>query len=362
MVFFVSFASIAKVRAQDQEVPAPQVQSSWNDTGYPGGGYGLMIQQGMNFGEIFGVGRSYHPDNGLNVMWQGNIFSNISGTLYDFQYVLVSPAYMSDYTYPASWTLTGVYINCSGELIPICLCNCSSFDMATSDITRIDNVPTFTNTVTFNNIPVEAFGDSFINLVFTQHFIADWTLLTIKTDVYADLSGLKLYLSNDTDPNNYTTVPDNTPYSLNFCYMVGLQKEDANGTGTPILPSETTSTSVYFDINSTGGSFSNADLSLGDAYEEFQGSTTISKSATAYFNTVPPKEYTTEAYCIQTFSGLTYGLTTGIKSDPTIHVHHPQVLVSVAVGEGIWAIDIVGVIIVSTLIISIANLHKKRAR
>ena len=84
------------------------------------------------------------------------------------------------------------------------------------------------------------------------------------------LTNLKLYLSNGTE------VPSNTSFSLNFDYMVGLQKEDANGTsGTPILPSETTPTSVYFNINSTEGSFSNADLSLGDTYDEFQGNTTV---------------------------------------------------------------------------------------
>jgi hypothetical protein len=329
-------------------------------TGYPGGSYSLQVQQGAGLNTGWGVGTNSDPDNGLNLCFQGNTRYNVSGTIYAFQYSLLSPANVSA-SYPASWTLTGAYINCSDELIPICLCNCSSFDMVTSNVTYDGDVPTFTNNVTFNDIPFETFDDSnsSMTIVFTQHFSADWTLLTVKTDVYADLTNLKLYLGNGTE------VPANSSYSLNFEYMVGLQKQDANGnSSTPVLPSETTPTSVYFNINTTGteGNFSSADLSLGDTYDEFQGNTTISnKNCTAYFDLVPRQEYTTEAYCIQTFSGLTYGLTTGIKSDPTIHVHHPQITVSVPVGEGIGVTEIVGVMIVSALVISIANVRKKRA-
>lgn len=360
-----SFLSFASVRASSdqapQQVPAPQILTFTEVTGYPGGGYDLIVQQGTGLSTGWAVKRTSDPNNGLNLAWQGNIFYNVSGTLYDFQYVLLSTAYVSAYSFPASYSPTGVYFNCSDELIPVCLCNCSSFDMVTSNVTYIGNVPTFTNTVTLHDIPLETFdqSSSSITIVFAQHFTADWTLLTVKTDVYANLTNLKLYTSNRRE------VPANTSFSLDFTYLVGLGKQSENGTsGTPILASEITPTSIRFNINSTRGNFSNADMSLGETYDEFQRDTTIpGKNATAHFVKIITTEKQTMYNCIQTFSGLTYGLTTGIKSDPTIHVQHARVAVLVTAGSGIMVLAIVGTATVAVLVIAVLFVHirKKRA-
>jgi len=233
--------------------------------------------------------------------------------------------------------------------------------MVTSNVTYVGNVPTFTNTITFNDIPLETFGlsSSSMAIVFTQHFIANWTLLAVKTDVYADLTNLKLYTSNCSE------VPANTSFSLDFNYWVGLWKqasENATGSWIPILASEITPTSVYFNINSTEGNFSNADMSLGDTYDEFQGSTTVpGKNATAHFISVLNGQGQTMCNCIQIFSGLTYGLTTGIKSDPTIHVQHARVPMLVTPDSGIILV-IVGIATVAVLVIALPVVYTRKKR
>ena len=357
---FLGFANVRASADQDQQqVPAPQIQTFTNETGYPGGAYNLIVQQGAGLQTMWGVRRSSDPNNGLNVMWQGNILYNVSGSLYDFQYVLLSCAHLSYYSFPAgAYSVLGVYFNCSGELIPVCLCNCSSFDMVTSNVTYVGNVPTFTNTVTFYDIPLETFdlSNSSVTIVFTQHFNANWTLLTVKTDVYADLTDLKLYTSNRSE------VSANTRFSLDFNYLVGLGEQTSeNATSwTPILASEITPTSIRFNINSTRGNFSNADMSLGETYDEFQGDTTIpDKNATAHFVKIITTEKQTMYNCIQTFSGLTYGLTTGVRSDPTIHVQHARVLVPA--DSGIILV-IVGIATVAVLLIAVPVVYTRKKR
>jgi hypothetical protein len=314
---FFGFANVKVSCGQDQVVPAPQIQTETKATGYPGGAYSLGVQHGPDFAGSWGAGEDSDPSNGLYARWQGNILSNLSAAMYMFQYTLLS-CVNSNY----SW----VNINCSGEMIPIYLYNCSSLDMVTSDVTYSGGVPTFTNTITFNDIQLEThgYGDSSVTLVFTQHFTADWTLLTIKTDVYADLTRLKLYMSNGTE------VPENTSFSLNLDYMVGLatnQTSECNS-WTPILPSEVTQDAIYFNVGGAGGmQYSLANMSLGDGYTELQGSTQVAgKTAATYFT----QGYTWSlgCDCIQTFSDLNYGLTTGIESDPTIHVQHTRVPVN----------------------------------
>ena len=309
---FFGFANVrvSSAQDQDQKVPAPQIQTETKANGYRGA-YDLMVQHGPDFGGSWGVGEDSDPDNGLNVGWCGNIGFNVSGTPFMFQYSL-SSFRKSLYS--------GVYINCSDERIPIYLYNCSSFDMVTSNVTYVGNVPTFTNTITFHDIQLETYdqGDSSVTLVFTQHFTADWTLLTVKTDVFADLTHLKLYKSNG------TLVPVNMSFLLNFDYLVCLINQTSSGTGTVfILPSEITPTAVYFNVNGAGGmQYSLADMTLGDVYDELQGNTQVAgKTATVYFT----PGWEVGCTCIQTFSDLTYGLTIGIESDPTIHVQHTRV-------------------------------------
>lgn len=364
-----SFFGFANVRAgsdQGQEVPAPQIRTVTYTNDY-GGSYGLEIQQGQDFGECFGVGKDWDNNSGLNIMWQGNIASNVSGTLYNFQYILWTPAILASCAYPAdSYCLPGVYINCSDELLPICLCNCSSFDMVTSNVTYINKVPTFTNTVTFHDIPIETYGNgnSTVTLVFTQLFTANWTTLTIKTDVFADLTHLKLYISNYTDASNYTEVPANASFSLNFIYMVGLGKQSNDTSWVFIPPTSITPDAVHFDLNGTEGNYSLADMSLSDEYNELQGTTTIpSKNATAYFLSLLTGDGQIMCNCIQTFTGLTYGLTTGIQSDPTINVQHTRVPVYGGTSAGLpTVLPIVGIATGAVLAIGVAVVHTRKKR
>jgi hypothetical protein len=347
---FFGFANVRVSSGQDQVVPAPQIQTSTQATGYPGGSYSLMVQHGPYFTGSWAVGRDSDPDNGLNVRWQGNILSNVSAAIYMFQYTLLS-CVKSNY----SW----VHINCLGEIIPIYLYNCSSFDMVTSDITRSGGVPTFTNTITLNDIKLETHGhgDSSITLVFTQHFTADWTLLTIKTGVYADLTRLKLYMSNGTE------VPENTSFSLNLDYMVGLgtnQTSECNS-WTPILPSEVTQNAIYYNVGRAGAMhYSLANMSLGDGYTELQGNTQVAgKTAATYFT--QGYTWTLGCDCIQTFSNLTYGLTTGIESDPTIHVQHTRVPVYWGTAStSISSTEIVLVAVTVAIAVSVAALAISR--
>jgi hypothetical protein len=296
-VFLILSFVIFAVKA-DGLIPTPIVKTEQHDSGY-----GMTIQQG-NLQEAFGIGKSYNaPTESMMTIWQGNIFSNESDTWYDFQYQLFS------YGDNASQ----IFFNCSGETIPAMFLNCGSFDMATTSVTRdSNNVPIWTNTVDLNNIPVATYGHtSMINIVLKQHFHADWTTLTIKTDVFADLTNLKLYTSKDNE------VPQGTTYSLNFYYSISLwSSHHTNDSSVLILPSQVTPTEVVFR---SGQSHSVADMSLADNYAEMQGTNQVPKMAGAFFQSQQQG-----CTCNQIFNGLTYGLTTGIQSDPTIHIQHPR--------------------------------------
>jgi hypothetical protein len=285
----------------------PQVRTERDVNGYD---YGMTIQQG-SLQEAFGIGKFYNnPTQSMMTDWSGNIVSNESDTWYNFQYSLFS------YEDNASQ----IFFNCSGRMIPAMFVNCGSFDMVTTNVTRdSNNVPIWTNTVDLNDIPVAVYGHtSLINIVLKQHFYADWTTLTIKTDVFADLTNLKLYTSEDNE------APQGTPFSLSFYYFIALWS--SHHTGDPnvlILPSQITPTEIVFE---SGGSRSIADMSLADRYTEMEGTSQVSdKMAEASFNYYfEGNSVQGHCTCNQVFNGLTYGKTTGIQSDPTIHIQHPR--------------------------------------
>jgi len=302
----LSFCGITSVRADDL-IPMPQVRTERDVNGYD---YGMTIQQG-SLQEAFGIGKFYNnPTQSMMTDWSGNIVSNESDTWYNFQYSLFS------YEDNASQ----IFFNCSGRMIPAMFVNCGSFDMVTTNVTRdSNNVPIWTNTVDLNDIPVAVYGHtSLINIVLKQHFYADWTTLTIKTDVFADLTNLKLYTSEDNE------APQGTPFSLSFYYFIALWS--SHHTGDPnvlILPSQITPTEIVFE---SGGSRSIADMSLADRYTEMEGTSQVSdKMAEASFNYYfEGNSVQGHCTCNQVFNGLTYGKTTGIQSDPTIHIQHPR--------------------------------------
>ena len=322
---FFGFASVRAsddhVRASDDRglVPAPTIQTQYIANGTIIGGAVSLGQFGMGFGhgENFSYGwavRKYiDPYNGLCAGYQGNLQSYVLGTWLLFQFYLESQS--NGANYPV------VYINCSGDVIPIHLYNCSSFDMVTSNVTYVGDVPTFTNVITFHDIALQTYDNdtSSISLVFTQHFIADWTELTIETETYANLTKMKLYYTNQSE------VPPNTEFSLNFDYVVGLFNQtptDQYGS-TPILPTSVTKTGLSFNVTGIGGmNYSIADVMLDDNYTEVQGATQVlNKTAIVYF----APGWGGGSKCFQRFTNLTYGVTTAVISDPTINIYHTSV-------------------------------------
>jgi hypothetical protein len=210
-----------------------------------------------------------------------------------------------------------VYINCSSGVIPMSLVNCSSISVTNSDITYMGSVPTFTCNFTFHDVtlPTYGHGTSTVTLTFSTHFIANWTTMTVKTSVHADLTKMKLYAPNGTE------LPLNTNFSLNLKYIVALN--NATTANAYIPPTNITRTSIHFGASGTGGTqISIADMTLGENYTEVQGSAEIAnRMADTYF--ALGSDIMCSGY--QRFTNLTYGVTTAVRSDPTISVNHNPV-------------------------------------
>jgi hypothetical protein len=351
-----------------QKVPAPEI-SFGNNTETS---YGMAVgypssfadpSSALNFSFSFNVRKYFDIYNGLVALYEGLAFSYVSGSWYCFEFRLESET---------NWHYPHIYINCSGSIIPIYLYNCSSFDMVTSNVTYVGDVPTFTNVITFHDIALETYGHdaSSISLVFTQHFIADWTKLKIETDTYADLTNMTLYYSNQ------SAVPPYTKFSLNFDYNANLfNKSDPHPENSSAMsPTSINDTTLSFDVKGTEGmQYTIADMTLSDNYTEVQGNTQIpNKTAIAYFSSLSPFSLQKEQICSQRFTNLTYNLTTAVRSDPTVRVMHSQVPWSSSGdekgtdggGTGIPVINIVGVAtgVVIVILVSLVLLKKKRVR
>jgi len=351
-----------------QKVPAPEISFGNNNetsygmaVGYPSS-RDADLSSALNFTFSFDVRKYIDTTNGLVLEYQGQAFSYVSGSWLCFQFTLMSGT---------NWNYPHIYINCSGSIIPINLYNCSSFDMVTSDITYMGDVPTFTNVITFHDIALQTYdnGASNITLMFTQHFIADWTKLTIKTETYANLTNMQLYYSDG------SPVPHNTKFSLNFDYNANLfNKSDPHPENASAMsPTIINDTTLSFDVTGTEGmQYTIADMTLSDNYTEVQGDTQIlNKTAIAYFSSISLFSLQKEQICSQRFTDLTYNVTTAVTSDPTISVMHSQVPFagvpkdadsqsSQPPGYIIYIIAIVAIIIVVTG--SVFILKRRRAK
>jgi len=348
-----------------QKVPAPEISfGNNNETSYGMGvGYPSSFDDpssALNFTFSFNVRKYFDIYNGLVAEYEGLAFSYVSGSWYCFEFRLESST---------NCPFPHIYINCSGSIIPIHLYNCSSFDMVTSSITYMGDVgliPTFSNVITFHDIALQTYdnGASNITLMFTQHFIADWTKLKIQTDTYADLTNMTLYYSNQ------SAVPPNTKFSLNFDYTVRLfNKSDPHPENSSAMsPTSINDTTLSFGVNGTEGmQYTIADMTLSDNYTEVQGDTQIpNKTAIAYFSLQKGL-----LICSQRFTDLAYNVTTAVTSDPTISVMHSQVPFagvpkdadsqsSQPPGYIIYIIAIVAIIIVVTG--SVFILKRRRAK
>jgi hypothetical protein len=357
-----------------QKVPAPEIsfgnhtefgnnkETSYGMTvGYPSS-RDADLSSAINFTFSFNVRKYFDIYNGLVAEYEGLAFSYVSGSWLGFEFRLMSGT---------NWNYPHIYINCSGSIIPIHLYNCSSFDMVTSSITYVGDVPTFTNVITFHDIALQTYdnGASNITLMFTQHFTADWTKLTIQTDTYADLTNMTLYYSNQ------SAVTHNTKFSLNFDYNANLynNSDPHPESASAMSPTIINDTTLSFDVTGTEGmQYTIADMTLSDNYTEVQGDTQIlNKTAIAYFSSVSLFSLQKEQICSQRFTDLTYNVTTAVTSDPTISVMHSQVPFagvpkdadsqsSQPPGYIIYIIAIVAIIIVVTG--SVFILKRRRAK
>jgi len=323
---FFGFASV-RASDEDQKVPAPTIyfndptSSNWSSLPTYIKGYSMAVMHGENFSFTV-IAKEYNESEinplnnkplGRTLGWQGNARSYVSGTSLLFQFNLGTNLNVQNQRH--------LYINCSDGIIPINLFNCSSFDMVTSSVTYLGDVPTWTNVITFHDIALETYGKgtSSINLVFTQNFTANWTKLTVKTETYADLTKVNLFHSDG------SPVPLNTPFSLNFNYGVCLISEtDPSQQGNQVFIIPTIAEkSIFFDVKGTEGMrYSIADVTLADNYVEVQGSAQVlNKTADVYF----APGWVMGSDCFQRFTDLTYGVTTAVRSDPTINAHHASV-------------------------------------
>ncbi|MGD6852210.1 MAG: hypothetical protein ACQCN6_09150 [Candidatus Bathyarchaeia archaeon] len=307
-----------------QKVSAPDIETT-SDLTY-GAGYGMSLLQGSQVHLNLCV-RNMSDSTFNSTDWQLNLFSNLNGSEYVYQVGLIS-------MHPASG-LQGspsskVYITCLGNTIPIYFYDCSSFDMETTDITYVDDVPVFSNTITFHDIEVDTYGhgDSSVTLSFTQTFIANWTEFKIKSIVSADLSNLKLYTSGGSE------IPHGSDFALNFNYavalfnqtQVNLQGNVTNIEGQPkcvLEPTDISPTNAYYIIPGVANlNYTLANIGLADNYIETLGATQTNKVASARFYIDPGFE---SANMLETFSNLTYGSTTSILSDPIVTITHEKV-------------------------------------
>lgn len=348
----LALASPMLVLAQGgSSVPAPIVSANSDDkTSATFNQSAITVTHGPDFDSTWMAFRAYLPDNPSNPSqggdylsehFQGNVAPILNGTQFCLTFTLVSSAQTWDtspsnplgiYTNSSYGVPCGIWINSSYGQIPICLYNASSYTLKVGNVAYVNGLPTLTNNVTFNDIALETYGhgSSSINLVIDQEIIANWTTMKIKIGVYADLSNMHLYLPDGSE------IPQGTKFSLNFQWGVDLSNQTAsNLAGYPIgFPYIVKGNSLYFLVNGTTQSqLSVANMSLGDSYVEMQGSAQSSnRTADVQFvNSLitlggsQGRGAVPSCNCFQSFTNLTYGLTTGVLSDPTITVNHAPV-------------------------------------
>jgi hypothetical protein len=337
-------------------VPAPTV--SFSNSPRQGTDDLINLAVSVNQGQVCGTTWSaqktnlFTPSGGVGPLsegFQGEIGTTVANVTSGIEINLASvnaPAETNtNLTLPVN--LPAMFINTPYGSIPISFCDTSSFNMQVGNVTYINGLPTVTNTVTFNDIALPTYGQgsSSVTFVISQTVIANWTNMIIKIGVYADLSNMKLYLPDGTE------IPQNTDFSFNLMYQIDMNNGAINPIDYP--PSNITPTSVFFAVNGTAGTqIAIANMNLGDTYTEIQGSTQLAdKTPTIYFSQSSSPSW--EVNCFQSFPNLTYGVTTAVKSDPTITVQHnavsaswvPTLILYAAIFGGVASVAIVGTVI-----------------
>ncbi len=324
MVFVLCSPLVSTVSAAEGQVPTPEILgnspipfvlqkgitviSGNNPDGFNSNWYAFQSLPGAQFnpgGE--GLMTNIQSNQGHGVMTFGiSLFSDPNGR------TAVSPDF-------------AVYLNSSATntIIPINFWNATSFDNATTDITYVGGVATFNNTFTFHDINLTTYGNGLSNVTisFIQQFAIDWTQVTVKMATIVDFTNTRLF--------NATTQSElgaGAQFSLNLVYTVGLTNMTAsNLVGHPVTlaPTDVTATGVYFVGDSgTSYAYNITDMTFGDAYTEYQGTTPVpSLAAATHFQPVPASS---AVLCFQSFPDLIYKTTTSIVSDPTSNTYFPD--------------------------------------
>ena len=327
------------------------------------GALGVNVFQGNVCGSLWSVIRHMLPFGGanngtlLNEAFQGEIATTVGSNTRDLWIDIGS-------NYPQGPQLPAMFINTPYGTFPINFCNASSFNLQVGNVTYVNGLPTVTNTITFNDIALPTYGQgsSTVTLILTQNIIANWTNMTVNIGVYADLSNMKLYLSDGTE------IPQNTDFSLNLMYGISMDQGNPIGSSTitnvPYAPSDITSTTVFFSLNETTGTqLSVADMNFGGTYTDIQGSNQITnETQTTYFQSIPPPS-NWAVNCFQSFPNLTYGVTTAVQSDPTITVQHNAVSAGGILDSNLVLYGAIAASVASVaIVVGVISVKRKNAR
>jgi hypothetical protein len=213
-------------------------------------------------------------------------------------------------------------VNASGTIIPINFWNCTYFSESTSNVTYVENLPTFTNTFTFHDIALETYGNgsSNITLTLTQVFTAYPTLMKVKMETAVDFSNMTLY-----SPVTQQPISVGTPFSFNLVYYVdasNFTESQIVGHAVNLKPT-VTPTSISYSTESGGSlNYSIANMTFSDSFSDFRGTNSLNGTASVYFSPLTGTQGSSSYFvlCSHTFNNLTYRVTTAISSDPTIEI------------------------------------------
>ncbi len=358
------------------QVPAPFIQTVPQSQFTNAGdtlGYGIWVSSGpgsgSNWQAVKGNGSAGSNFEGL----YSNIGYDIENSSMLFETQLSSSTDgglgnigLNNGTYPYA-----ISINCDGTTFPINLWNCAYFDESTSNITYVGDLPTFNNTFTFHNISLDTNGTgaSSVTLTLTQQFIANWTMMTIKMDTGVDFTNMHLY-----SPVTGQEISPGTDFSLTLVYYVDMSnitESQLVGHVVNLQPTDITPTEIYYTANNGFGyQYNLANMNFADSYTEIQGTNQVAnKAAAAYFEPMMQGVQGSGAFfvmCYQTFNNLTYGVTTGISSDPTIEVSHNAVSSTSSNSTTNSAsplsrnAPVISVVIVAAVIVGVALLFKHK--
>lgn len=340
------------------QVPTPDIHSNSPSGSRTGDGITVSIGDcDSNWYALKGDGSSGNNLEGL----YSNIQTDYNGSKLCFETQLTSSqdGGIGNFGYYGN-NPYAIYINCSGEIIPINLYNCTYFDESRTDTSYVGDLPTFNNTFTFHDISLETYGNapSTVTITLTQQFIENWTEMTIKMDTDFNFTNMQLY-----SPSTQLPISPGTPFSLTIIYdtdMSNLTAQQEVGHSVNFQPSVTSTQIYYTDDDGFGYQFNLANMNFGDSFIEVQGNNQINDlTPDVHFEPIMQGAQGTGAdfvLCYQTFNGLTYGVTTGLNSDPTIRISHDPLQPA----NWILNIVIISAVVASVALLCVALLFRRK--